>query len=282
MKMIRWMNIFKGFLMGICELIPGVSSGTMALLLGIYDQFLGAISRIVSKNYRKAILFLVPLVIGMGIAIITLSSLIDYLLNEHTVPTHWFFIGLVLGVVPMLLRISNYKVEFRAVHYLIFLVAVVVLFVTGLARGEGTSVTEIVVTVPLLLKMFVSGMLASTTMLLPGISGSLVLLILGSYSIVIFSISELLDFNFSVLPVVIAVGAGIVLGLLAASRIIQYMLRHYTYLTYAMILGLVTGSVFAIYPGLPDTIGAWIVTIITAFIGFIISLYMGSKNEDGV
>ncbi|MFB9860545.1 DUF368 domain-containing protein [Salinicoccus siamensis] len=280
--MIRWINIFKGFLMGTCELIPGVSSGTMALLLGIYDQFLGAISRIVSKDYKKAILFLVPLVVGMGIAIVTLSSLIDYLLKAHTVPTHWFFIGLVLGVVPMLLRISNYKVEFRTAHYLIFLAAVAVLFITGMARGEGAPVTEIVITGPLLLKMFASGLLASTTMLLPGISGSLVLLILGSYSVVIFSISELLDLNFSILPVVIAVGIGIVLGLLAASRIIQYMLRHYTYLTYAMILGLVTGSVFAIYPGLPDTIGAWIVTVITAFIGFIISLYMGSRNEDGV
>lgn len=277
--MVKWVNIFKGFLMGICELIPGVSSGTMALLLGIYDQFLGAISKIVSKHYRKALLFLLPLVIGMGIAILTLSNLIEYLLQNHTVPTHWFFIGLVLGVVPMMLRVSNYKVEFRAGHYIILLMAVALLFVMGISRGEEQAINDIAITFPLLVKMFISGILASTTMLLPGISGSLVLLILGSYSIVIYAVSELTSFNLGILPILIAVGTGIILGLLVASRIIQYLLRHYTYLTYALILGLVIGSVFAIYPGLPDTALSWVVTALAALLGFAISWYMGSDNE---
>ncbi|WP_031547014.1 DUF368 domain-containing protein [Salinicoccus luteus] len=277
--MVKWVNIFKGFLMGICELIPGVSSGTMALLLGIYDQFLGAISKIVSKHYRKAILFLLPLVIGMGIAILTLSNLIDYLLRNHTVPTHWFFIGLVLGVVPMMLRISNYKVEFRAGHYIILFMAVALLLVMGISRGEEQAINDVAITFPLLVKMFISGILASTTMLLPGISGSLVLLILGSYSIVIYAVSELTSFNLGVLPILIAAGSGILLGLLVASRIIQYMLRHFTYLTYALILGLVIGSVFAIYPGLPDTVLSWAVTALAAILGFAISWYMGADNE---
>ena len=277
--MVKWVNIFKGFLMGICELIPGVSSGTMALLLGIYDQFLGAISKIVSKHYRKAILFLLPLVIGMGIAILTLSNLIDYLLRNHTVPTHWFFIGLVLGVVPMMLRISNYKVEFRAGHYIILFMAVALLLVMGISRGEEQAINDVAITFPLLVKMFISGILASTTMLLPGISGSLVLLILGSYSIVIYAVSELTSFNLGVLPILIAAGSGIILGLLVASRIIQYMLRHFTYLTYALILGLVIGSVFAIYPGLPDTVTSWAVTALAAILGFAISWYMGADNE---
>jgi putative membrane protein len=277
--MVKWVNIFKGFLMGICELIPGVSSGTMALLLGIYDQFLGAISKIVSKHYRKAILFLLPLVVGMGIAILTLSNLIDYLLRNHMVPTHWFFIGLVIGVVPMMLRISNYRVEFRAGHYIILLMAVALLFVMGMSRGEEQVINDVAITFPLLIKMFFSGILASTTMLLPGISGSLVLLILGSYSIVIYAVSELTSFNLDILPILIAVGSGIVLGLLVASRIIQYMLRHFTYLTYALILGLVIGSVFAIYPGLPETALSWTVTVLAAILGFAISWYMGADNE---
>ena len=77
----------------------------------------------------------------------------------------------------------------------------------------------------------------------------------------------------------IAVGSGIVLGLLVVSRIIQYMLRHFTYLTYALILGLVIGSVFAIYPGLPDTALSWTVTVLCAILGFAISWYMGADNE---
>lgn len=277
--MIRWMNIFKGFLMGICELIPGVSSGTMALLLGIYDEFIGAVSRIITRGYKKAILFLLPLLIGMAIAILTLTSLIEYLLDHHMVPTHWFFIGLVLGVVPMMLRISNYKVEFKAPHYIVVFMAIALLFSIGLIRGNEVPPENLVVTLPLLIKMFFSGILASMTMLLPGISGSLVLLILGSYSIVIYSVNQLKAFNLEILPVLIAVGSGIVLGLLLASRIIQYMLRQYTYLTYALILGLVMGSVFAIYPGLPETALSWLITIVVAVSGFIISWFMGTRNK---
>ncbi|WP_411843240.1 DUF368 domain-containing protein [Salinicoccus sp. HZC-1] len=280
--MFKWINIFKGFLMGICELIPGVSSGTMALLLGIYDQFLGAVSRVVSKHYKKAIIYLIPLVIGMGIAILSMSSLIDYLLGNHAMPVHWFFIGLILGVVPMMLRISNYKVEFRAPHYILIAIILAGLFFMGMVRKEEVPIEEIVITAPLLLKLFFSGMLGSATMLLPGISGSLVLLLLGSYSTIIYSLSELTSLNLQVLPVLISAGLGIVAGLLVASRIIQYMLRHYTYLTYALILGLVLGSVFAIYPGLPQTATTWTVTVLSLFAGFLISYFMGKDNKDTI
>ncbi|AKG72951.1 DUF368 domain-containing protein [Salinicoccus halodurans] len=280
--MFKWVNIIKGFLMGVCELIPGVSSGTMALLLGIYDQFLGAVSKVVSRHYKKAVIFLIPLVIGMGIAILSMSSLIDYLLRNHMMPVHWFFMGLILGVVPMMLRISNYKVEFRAPHYILIIIAVAGLFFMGMMRADEVPIEEISITAPLLIKLFFSGMLGSATMLLPGISGSLVLLLLGSYSIIIYSLSELTSFNFSVLPVLIAAGLGIVAGLLVASRIIQYMLRHYTYLTYALILGLVMGSVFAIYPGLPETLLSWMITVLVFTAGLLISYFMGKENKDTI
>ena len=80
-NMFKWSNLPKGFLMGIVELVPGVSSGTMALLLGIYEQFLGALSRLVSKFYKNSIGFLLPIVIGMALAILSVSSLLNYLLQ---------------------------------------------------------------------------------------------------------------------------------------------------------------------------------------------------------
>lgn len=268
--------------MGICELIPGVSSGTMALLLGIYDQFLGAVSRVVSKHWKKAVIFLIPLVLGMGLAILSMSSLIDYLLRNHMIPVHWFFVGLILGVAPMMLRISNYKVEFKVPHYIVIIIAVAGIFFLGMARREEVPIEEISITAPLLIKLFFSGMLGSATMLLPGISGSLVLLLLGSYSVIIYSLSELTSLNFGVLPVLVSAGLGIVAGLLVASRIIQYMLRHYTYLTYALILGLVLGSVFAIYPGLPESPLSWLVTVIVFLTGFLISYFMGKENKNSI
>jgi len=280
--MFKWMNLFRGFLMGICEIIPGVSSGTMALLLGIYDQFLGAIGHIVSKHYKKSIIFLLPLVIGMGIAILTMSSLMDYLLTQHTIPTHWFFIGMVLGVIPMLFSISNYKVEFKAAHYILMAATIIILYWLSTVNESGTSVASIDISLIMLIGLFFSGMLASAVMLLPGISGSLVLLIIGAYPIIMRAISEFTSLNFEVVPLLVATGLGIVSGLLLAGRGIQFLLRNYTYITYAVIIGLLFGSVFPIYPGLPDTAGTWFWSIVSLSAGLAISTYMGSKNRQSI
>ena len=280
--MFKWMNLFRGFLMGICEIIPGVSSGTMALLLGIYEQFLGAIGHIVSKHYKKSIIYLLPLVIGMGTAILTMSSLMDYLLTQYTIPTHWFFIGMVLGVIPMMFSISNYKVEFKSIHYILMGLAIILLYWLSTMGESGTSIERIDISLLMLIGLFFSGMLASAVMLLPGISGSLVLLIIGAYPIIMRAISEFTSLNFEVLPVLIATGLGIVSGLLLAGRGIQFLLRNYTYIMYAIIIGLLFGSVFPIYPGLPDTASIWAASIVSLSAGLAISNYMGSKNKPSI
>ncbi len=280
--MFKWMNLFRGFLMGICEIIPGVSSGTMALLLGIYEQFLGAIGHIVSKHYKKSIIYLLPLVIGMGTAILTMSSLMDYLLTQYTIPTHWFFIGMVLGVIPMMFSISNYKVEFKSIHYILMGLTIILLYWLSTAGENGTSIESIDISLLMLIGLFFSGMLASAVMLLPGISGSLVLLIIGAYPIIMRAISEFTSLNFEVLPVLIATGLGIVSGLLLAGRGIQFLLRNYTYIMYAIIIGLLFGSVFPIYPGLPDTASIWAASIVSLSAGLAISNYMGSKNKQSI
>ena len=278
-NMFKWSNLPKGFLMGIVELVPGVSSGTMALLLGIYDQFLGALSRLVSKYYKNAIGFLLPLVIGMAIAILTVSSLLNYLLQSHTIPTHWFFMGMVLGVVPMLLRVSNAKVEFRLPHYILIIVGIGILILMSIANTSEPAISSVPMEVTDLIKYFFSGILAAAIMLLPGISGSLVLLIIGVYPIIIFSINEFTSLNFYVLPVLISTGMGIVVGVLLGSRLIAYLLRRFTYLTYAGIVGLLIGSLFAIYPGLPTDLMMWIVSIVVFILGTCISYMFGRYNE---
>lgn len=267
--------------MGICELIPGVSSGTMALLLGIYDKFLGAISKVLSKDFKKAILFLLPLVVGMGIAMVTMTSLIDYLLQNHAVPTHFFFLGMVLGVIPMMLKLSNFKVEFKAVHYILIFVAFLLIYFLSIAH-EPSSAGGAEVNIGQMVFLFFVGILASATMLLPGISGSLIMLILGAYPTVIYSLSEFTSLNFSVTPLLIATGLGILVGILGASKIISYCLRHYTYLTYALIIGLLLGSVFPIFPGLPGSVLEWLVSLLTFVVGLLLSLFMGSKNKESV
>ncbi|MBF0753814.1 DUF368 domain-containing protein [Jeotgalicoccus halotolerans] len=277
--MFKWRNLPKGFLMGIVELVPGVSSGTMALLLGIYDQFLGAISRIVSKYYKQALAFLLPLVIGMAIAILTMSSVLNYFLQNHTIPTHWFFMGMVLGVIPMMIRISNVKAEFRIIHFILIFAGIAILFIMSMFNADAPPASNAGMAAGDLLKYFITGALAASMMLLPGISGSLVMLILGVYPIVIYAINEFTSLNFTVLPILISTGLGIVTGVLLASRVISHFLKNYTYLTYAAIIGLLFGSVFAIYPGLPASGTSWFLSVILFLSGLFISYIFGKQQN---
>ncbi|AKS69800.1 membrane protein [Staphylococcus schleiferi] len=275
-------NIPRGFAMGISDLIPGVSGGTIALLLGIYDDFIASVSGVFSKHFKKSILFLLPIIIGMALAIGILSSVINYLLATHLVPTMFFFFGLILGIIPFLLRISHYKKTYKIQHWVIMGVAIIALALMAFFKGDTSHAAPsyIDLSLPMLIKYFIAGVCASSAMLLPGISGSFILLLFGVYSTVTYSISEIVRFNFEALPVILMVGMGIVVGFLIASKVITYLLKHYTYLTYAAILGLVIGSLFSVFPGLPNQGLTWLASIITLLLGFIISFILGRFTNE--
>ncbi|CAD7360358.1 MULTISPECIES: DUF368 domain-containing protein [Staphylococcus] len=275
-------NIPRGFAMGISDLIPGVSGGTIALLLGIYDDFIASVSGVFSKHFKKSILFLLPIIIGMALAIGILSSVINYLLATHLIPTMFFFFGLILGIIPFLLRISHYKQTYKIQHWIIMGVAIIALALMAYFKGETSHAapSHIDLSLPMLIKYFIAGVCASSAMLLPGISGSFILLLFGVYSTVTYSISEIVRFNFEALPVILMVGMGIVVGFLIASKVITYLLKHYTYLTYAAILGLVIGSLFSVFPGLPNQGLTWLASIITLILGFIISFILGRFTNE--
>lgn len=268
--------------MGVSDLIPGVSGGTIALLLGIYDEFISSVSGVFSKNFKRSILFLLPIVIGMGLAIGILSSLINYLLAHHQVPTMFFFTGLIIGVIPFLLRISHYKRTFKAIHWIIVFIFILLLLAMAMLKGDTSHAapSSIDLSAPMLIKYFVAGILASSAMLLPGISGSFILLLLGVYSTVTYAISEVVRFHFQALPVILLVGAGVAVGFIIASKVIQYLLTNYTYLTYAAILGLVIGSLFSVFPGLPQSGMTWVVSLITLILGFTISYILGRYTDE--
>src|SRR5690625_807950 len=100
----EWRNVFRGMAMGVIEVVPGISSGTFAVLLGIYDRLIAAINGLTTRYWKRHIGFLIPLVIGMGIAIFSFSHVMTWLIENHIQPTYYFFIGLILGVLPFLFR----------------------------------------------------------------------------------------------------------------------------------------------------------------------------------
>lgn len=275
----RWSNVIRGFFMGITEMLPGISSGTLMLLLGIYDQTLVAINELFTKRYKKSLMFLIPLFIGMGIAIVTMSSLINYMLNTHPIITHFFFLGLVIGVIPMMFKLGNYKVEFKTVHYSIIVVVTALLFLMDYFVLEKSDVKSVEMSTTMLMWLFICGFLGASALILPGLSGSVILLMFGAYPILMYSISEFLSFNFTVTPVLVAVGLGIIAGVLLTSRVLHYLLRVYPYLMYALIIGLLAGSVFPIFNGLPSRPTEWVISLIAFVLGLFISYYMSIKNN---
>ena len=180
MNNFKWINILKGFGMGTSDLVPGVSGGTIALLLGIYDGFISSISGLFSKRFWPSLKFLLPIIIGMGLAIAILSNLFNYLLSHHEISTMFFFTGLIIGIIPYLLKVSDFKRTFKTKHYLMVLAGIVILVViTLLNNGDKHSGETLSLSFSLIIKYFIAGMFASSAMLLPGISGSFMLLVFG-------------------------------------------------------------------------------------------------------
>ena len=268
----EWKNIYRGILMGISDLIPGVSGGTIAFILGIYDRFLLAISSIFSRDWRRQLGFLLPLGLGMGFSILAFSHVIDYLLEYHYEPTQFFFLGLIIGVFPFIAKQADIKNNFKAKHVTILIVVGALLASMAFIQTNEDAVISSF-TAGTYVRLFFSGWIASMAMLLPGISGSFVLLVIGAYSTVISALSE---FN---LPVIMAVGAGAVIGFIVSSKAIAYLLRQFPHMTFAVIMGLIAGSVFVVFPGIPRTPLAILLCVITFVLGLLVTKFFTTTEE---
>lgn len=234
----------KGIAMGAADVVPGVSGGTIAFISGIYEELVTTISNVnfsLIKTWSKKGFsafwtqlngsFLLSLIIGIGISILSLMKLMSYLLDKHPVLVWSFFFGLVLASVWYIGRqIPKWKMS----HILGFTAAAVVayLITTITPAGETQS----------LLYLFICGALAICAMILPGISGAFILVLLGAYKHILEAVSS---FNFKV---ILVVASGAVVGLLSFSRLLKWLFERYEYFTLAILTGFVFGSLNKIWP----------------------------------
>lgn len=268
----HWKNLYRGFLIGICDLIPGVSGGTVAFVLGIYEQLLDAISGFFSRDWKKHIGFLLPLAIGMGGTLLIFSKLMKYLLDHYHTQTQFFFLGLIIGIIPLITTEVNVKKNFKIGHYLLVIIAGIALASLAFVNPGKTSViTELTTTNAL--GLFLSGWAASMAMLLPGISGSFVLLVLGVYYTAIGALS---DFN---IPIIIVIGSGVVIGFIVSSKVIRFLLDRFKVGTFSVIFGLILGSIFVIYPGFPEDGTYFVMSLLALFTGLVVASLFSSFNN---
>lgn len=273
----------KGFFIGLANIIPGVSGGTLALTLGIYEQLISCISHIF-KNLKENIKFLLPIAIGAIIAIISLSHVISFSLENYVLPTILFFIGAILGGLPMLLKkVKGSKLSISNV--LVFLITFSIIILLLFLNSDNVVSFENMHIINYIL-LFIVGIITSATMVIPGVSGSAVLMTIGYYKPVIDVIKDITNFSnlANNLMILIPFGIGVVVGILLIAKLLEFLFKNYEVKTYYGVLGFIISSIFAIiYQNLiinssfVFTIPSLIIGIILFILGFGIAYKLGDK-----
>lgn len=251
-------NILKGILISISLLVPGVSGGTMMIVLGVYDQSIEALSALISGKLMH-IKLLIQLAIGGIIGIALFAKAMLWALETYPFVMSFLFLGIVIAGLNAIIKKVDWQ-KFK-VYQIIYLIIGIVI---ALVMTNGESATLIEFSGSWLQKLFiiiVAGIIIAVALILPGISTSFLLLTLGMYEQTLAAI-DTLDINF-LLPL----GIGVILGVLLTTKLLEYLMKKHPTPTYLMILGFILGSLGEIFPGIPADNFTKVISAIAFIIG---------------
>lgn len=252
-------NAFRGFCMALADSVPGVSGGTIAFILGFYDKFINSLDKLIYGNKsekKESLKFLIKLgigwLIGMGSAILVLTKLFES--NIYEVSS--LFLGMILLSIPLIIKTE--KESLKGKYYNIIFLIIGVLIVSLITYFNPISGSEKAINITninmgLGIYIFIAGLVAISAMVLPGISGSTLLLIFGLYMPVLTAIKELMKLNFKYLPPVLIFGLGVLIGVITIIKLVKIALEKFRSQTVYCIIGLMIGSLYAIVMG-PTTL----------------------------
>lgn len=231
----------KGMCVGGTMLVPGVSGGSMAMILGVYDKLVSSVSSFM-KHKKQSILFLGTFSIGAAIGMVLFAKPLLSLIERFPMIMLYFFIGAVAGGIPMIYeKASIGKFNFKSILYLVMGIAIVMLLSMvpkEVFNSQGESIVGIIFLVA-------AGIVAAIALVLPGISVSYMLLLMGMYDKTMKAISEFY------LPYLLPIGIGIMIGIILTTRILEKAMTNHPQLTYMIILGFIIGSMIEVFPGVP-------------------------------
>lgn len=260
--------LYKGVLIGSTMLVPGVSGGSMAMILGIYDQLIDAVSDFF-KDSKRNFIFLLLFVAGAGVGMLLLAKPILSLLESHPKAMGFLFIGAVAGGIPAVYAQANVK-GFFGKNIMYIMVGMLVVAVMSLAETEQLA-NEVSKGGYTTVFLILAGVVAAAALILPGISVSYLLLVMGLYHELMRAVSEL-DITF-LLPI----GVGVFTGIVLLTKGLKFVMSRYPQVSYLMILGFVLGSLIEVFPGWPVD-GEWVVCVLATGIGFYF-IFSLSKSE---
>lgn len=282
-------DIVRGIIIGIANIIPGVSGGTMMVSMGIYDTVIYCVTHIF-KQFVKSIKILIPYLLGMLIGIGGLSIILTMLFEKYPLPTNTAFIGLVLGGLPVIIKkFDRKKINILGVSLIILFFAIIValMFVDPNRTTSGTS-SQNGFRVSII--MLLLGAIASATMVIPGVSGSMIMMLLGYYETLLASVSNFVHALSSgmwavasgELAVLIPFGIGVLLGIFGVAKLIEWLLKNFFTYTYCAILGLVVASpVVILYKTNMSavTVPIILMSLLTFAIGYLISYALSKEKK---
>ena len=281
------LEVLRGMVIGLANIIPGVSGGTMMVSMGIYDTLIHCITHLF-KEFKKSVMTLLPYAIGMAVAIGALSFALKWAFANYALPTNTLFIGLILGGLPAILRQVKGKKK-GPVGAVLFLAFFALIILMQLFQSENSVTIQLSVVEAL--KLFVLGAVASATMIIPGVSGSMILKILGYYEpVVTVGIPGLLtglrygDWAAVAanLGILVPFGLGVIVGIFAIAKLIEVLLARWEGQTYCAILGLVAASPVAILMATNMSNLGWgtlLVSLVTFALGFYVAWRMSGTEE---
>jgi Predicted membrane protein len=277
-------NILKGVVIGLANVIPGVSGGTMMVSMGIYDKLIHCITHLFSE-FKKSVLFLLPIFIGIGIAVVVVPFGIEFLFAEYPFETNLLFVGLIVGGLPAVWK--NVKGKSIKIGHLLaciaFFAVVAGLALMGEKEGNAADLSFSFLSV---IKLFGVGIVASATMVIPGVSGSMMLLLMGYYHPILESITDFISAVFAFdmagimhgMGILIPFGIGVVAGIFAIAKLVEIIFEKFPMYAYWAIIGLILSSPVAIF--LMGGVGS--ITVLSVAVGaaalavgFVVALKLG-------
>jgi putative membrane protein len=282
-------------ILGVTQIVPGISGGTIAIIFGFYSEIIEAVNHF-TEDYRKYLRFLIPFLLGIVVGIITFSSLINFLLANHSFPTMLFFIGLIVGIIPPIYsKVKESNRSFKPNEIVLIMLPLLGLLIISELKGQSvTNPAEVInnIDIPFMFFIFFAGIVAAMALIVPGVSGSFVLLLLGVYPLITYSLSSIrylladitnIPLMLNICKVLLPLGIGVIIGGLSMARLIEKLLNNYHKITYSVILGLLIGSVYALLKEpMVFQSGTSAITIVigsvTFVLGCIVSFILGSKR----
>lgn len=279
-------DILKGIIIGVANIIPGVSGGTLAVSMGIYSKIIGSITNLF-KDFKNSVKTLFPYAVGMILGIAVFSFVITYLFDNFPIPTNFLFIGLILGGVPIIYSgVKQKKID--VLHIILFLIFASIVIFMGVTKTNGTTSTVITLNFVEVIKLILIGIVAAATMVIPGVSGSMMLTLLGYYQPITSTIKELIkslaafniDSILNSVGILLPFGIGVIIGIIVIAKLIEYLLKKCPSYVFASILGLIVASPVAILyqtSFVNVEIPIIMISIVTLAVGIIVSLKLGKE-----